>query len=104
MVDLVRFCVLYVYSIVVFRVCILVSAQGIVGRVINARYYYYYYYYYYNKIVSSTLVKPSFCRILQDYLSQSLQALNVQQHHYGPVPVSVSLVLFQVFVGQFHTY
>ena len=24
-----------------------VSAQGIVGRVINARYYYYYYYYYY---------------------------------------------------------
>ena len=44
MIDLVRFCVLYVYSIVVFRVYMYsVSAQGIVGRVINARYYYYYF-------------------------------------------------------------
>ena len=45
MIDLVRFCVLYVYSIAVFIGCMYsVSAQGIVGRVINARYYYYYYY------------------------------------------------------------
>ena len=38
-----RLCVLYVYSIVVFIGYIMysVSAQGIVGRVINARYYYY---------------------------------------------------------------
>ena len=44
MVDLVRFCVLYVYSIVVFNVYMYsVSAQGIVGHIINARYYYYYY-------------------------------------------------------------
>ena len=36
--------VLYAYSIVVFGVyTYFVSAQGIVGRVINVRYYYYYY-------------------------------------------------------------
>ena len=42
-----RLCVLCVYSIVVFIGYVYsVSAQGIVGRVINAIYYQYYYYYY----------------------------------------------------------
>ena len=44
---MVRFCVLYVYSIVIFRVYNVYILLALRASVMNAQYYYFCYYYYY---------------------------------------------------------